>query len=266
VINFSELLWTPQSRVQPRSSANAQERAESPVLSNAPVVDARITPETRIVVATDLSSPGADRFRFLRMRLRELRSAGNVRTVLVTSAMPQDGKSTVAMNLATVLADGGKSSVLLIEGDLHRPSVAAALGITPGRGLAECVETGVNPMSVIQKVAPLGWYLLQAGSTRENPTALLQDEALGTVMDTVRHHFDWTVIDTPPLAVLTDALLLGRYADTSLMVVRANATPKPAINEALARLGTSHVFGIIVNGESELNEAASRYAGYYKKQ
>lgn len=85
-------------------------------------------------------------------------------------------------------------------------------------------------------------------------------------METIRHHFDWTIIDTSPLAVLTDALLLGRYADTSLMVVRANATPKPAIHEALGRLGAKHVFGIIVNGELELNEAASRYAGYYKKK
>lgn len=239
---------------------------ESAALAKAPVVDARIRPETRIVVATDLSSPGADRFRFLRMRLRELRSAGNVRSVLVTSAVPQDGKSTVAMNLATVLADGGKSSVLLIEGDLHRPSVATALGITPGRGLAECVQSGLNPLSVVQKVSPLGWYLLQAGTAEGNPTELLQEESLGAVMETIRHHFDWTIIDTSPLAVLTDALLLGRYADTSLMVVRANATPKPAIHEALGRLGAKHVFGIIVNGELELNEAASRYAGYYKKK
>jgi Mrp family chromosome partitioning ATPase len=105
---------------------------------------------------------------------------------------------------------------------------------------------------------------MQAGSTQENPTALLQDEALGSVMESLRLHFDWIVIDTPPLAVLTDALLLGRFADTSLMVLRAGATPKPAVDEALARLGSKHVFGIIVNGETELNNAASRYAGYYK--
>jgi len=265
VINFSELLWTPQSRSQTRVATQATESVSSGALAKAQVVKATITPETRIVVATDLSSPGADRFRFLRMRLRELRSAGNVRTLLVTSAVPKDGKSTVAMNLATVLADGGKSSVLLIEGDLHRPSVASALGITATRGLAECIEQSLNPLSVIQKVAPLNWYLLQAGSTQSNPTALLQDENLGAVMEVVRAHFDWVVIDTPPLAVLTDALLLGRYADTSLMVVRAGATPKPAVNEALSRLGTKHVFGIIVNGEAELNEAASRYAGYYRK-
>jgi capsular exopolysaccharide synthesis family protein len=265
LINFSELLWTPQSRSQPRVPSHVPDSVSSSALTKIQVVKALITPETRIVVTTDQSSPGADRFRFLRMRLRELRSAGNVRSLLVTSAVPKDGKSTVAMNLATVLADGGKNSVLLIEGDLHRPSVASALGIPAGRGLAECVEQGINPLSVIQKVDPLGWFLLQAGSTQRNPTELLQDEALGAVMDTTRLHFDWTVIDTPPLAVLTDALLLGRYADTSLMVVRAGATPKPAVNEALGRLGSKHVFGIIVNGEAELNEAASRYAGYYRK-
>ena len=265
MINFSELLWTPQSRSQPRVPVQTAERVEVSALAKAPVVQVTITPENRIVVATDLSSPGSDRFRFLRMRLHKLRSAGNVRSLVVTSALPQDGKSTVAMNLATVLAEGGKSAVLLIEGDLHRPSITTTLSIPKSRGLAECVETGLNPLSVIQKIEPLGWYFLQAGSTSSNPTEMLQDDALGTVMETTRRHFDWTIIDTPPLAVLTDALLLGRYADTSLMVIRAESTPKPAINEALNRLGTKHVFGIIVNGEAELNEAASRYAGYYKR-
>jgi receptor protein-tyrosine kinase len=185
---------------------------------------------------------------------------------LVTSALPKDGKSTIAMNLATVLADGGKSPVLLIEGDLHRPSIAGALGIPAARGLAECIETGVEALSVIQKVEPLGVYLLHAGSTKANPTQVLQDEALTATMDGLRPYFDWIVIDTPPLAVLTDALILGRSADTSLMVIRAESTPKPAIDEALARLGTKHVFGIVVNGEADLNDAATKYAAYYQRR
>ncbi|MEO5925013.1 MAG: CpsD/CapB family tyrosine-protein kinase [Bryobacteraceae bacterium] len=266
MINFSELLWTPSSRSQPRSPALKISSLGASALAKVPVVKTVIHPGVRIVVATDLSSPGADRFRFLRMRLRELRSASAIQSILVTSALPKEGKSTVAMNLATVLADGGKSSVLLVEGDLHRPSIASGLGIPAARGLAECLEIGIDPISVIQRVEPLGFYLLHAGATKGNPTQVLQDEGLGATLDGVRQHFDWIVIDTPPLAVLTDALLLGRCADTSLMVIRADVTPRAAVDEALARLGAEHVFGILVNGEAELNDAASKYAAYYQRR
>ena len=102
--------------------------------------EVHVHPGSRIVLHTDPLSPGADRFRFLRMCLRELWSAGKLRSLLITSALPLDGKSTIALNLATALAEGGKRSVLLLEADLHKPSLNEQLGLKARPGLTELLK------------------------------------------------------------------------------------------------------------------------------
>ena len=214
---------------------------------------------------TDPHSDGADRLRYLRMRLRELREMTKLRSIVITSPMPQAGKSTIAMSLATTLAEMGKRTVLLIEADLHRPSLATSLGLRPQPGLAECLEAGLDPLSQVRKMDPLGWYSLQAGRPRGNPTELLQTDALKTVMERVSPYFDW-ILMTPPVLPLTDALLLARQADTALLVARADRTPREAIEESLKLIGQKHVLGIILNGAEGLGRLYSKYYGHYGKK
>ncbi len=228
-----------------------------------PVEEAQIRPESRIVFHTDPRSPGADRFRYLRMRLRELWKAGKLRAVLITSPLPGDGKSTVALNLATALTEQGKRTVLLIEGDLHHSSLTQQLGVKAGPGLAECLEDGLNPLSVVRRIEPLGIYLLSSGEAHSNPTELLQSEALSDIMEDLSPYFDWIVIDSPPVTPLTDALSLARQTDASLVVARAGATPREAIEQTVNLLGTGHVLGILLNGVEGLNRLYSKYSGYY---
>src|SRR5262249_51717311 len=150
--------------------------------------------------------------------------AGKLRTLLITSPVAHEGKSTIAMNLATALAEGGTRTVLVVEGDLHRAPLRAELGLaTRSEGLAEGLEKGLNPISATILLEPLGWYLLAAGKTVANPAELLQTKALSGAMQTLSHHFDWILIDSPPVLPLTDALLLKQHADASLMVVRAGS-------------------------------------------
>src|SRR5205823_6052370 len=137
-------------------------------------------------------------------------------TLVITSPLPRDGKSTVAINLAAALAEGGKRRVLLIEADLHHPTVAKTLGVQTRPGLSECLESGLDPFSALQLLNPLRWYLLQAGEPRKNPTELLQSDSLSVVMHKLSLHFDWILIDTPPVAPLSGALLLACQADASL--------------------------------------------------
>jgi receptor protein-tyrosine kinase len=226
------------------------------------VDEIRVAPETRIAFVLEPRSLAADRFRYLRMRLRELRSAASVRTVLITSPQPQDGKSTVAANLATALAEHGKHPVLFLEADLHRPSLIRTLGLPTHAGLAECLADGISPLSLVRKVEPLGWYYLQAGIARVNPSELIQADSLGSVMDELTRHFEWIVIDTPPINVLADAALIARQADTSLMVVRADHTPKPDVTKACELIGTSRILGIVLNG-ADSTQAANEYTKYY---
>jgi capsular exopolysaccharide synthesis family protein len=200
------------------------------------------------------------------MRLRELKAKGPLKSLAITSPLPQDGKSTIAMNLATVLAESGKQKVLLIEADLHRPTLSRSLGIPARPGLAECLESGLNPMLALRRLEPLCWYLLQAGEPRGNPTEILQSGAFVQVMETLSPLFDWILIDTPPVAPLTDALCVARIADASLLVLRARHTPRETVEEALALLGPGRVAGIVFNAAEGLHRLYAKYSGYYGKK
>jgi succinoglycan biosynthesis transport protein ExoP len=267
MINFSELLWKPQrSKGRPASSFTdpaLEDFGDVSVLRQIQVEEVRIRPELRIVTLTDPRSPGADRFRFLRLKLKELKGTVNLTTLLITSPLPHDGKSTIALNLATILAEKGHRRVLLIEADLYRPSLAQRLELPSGSGLGECLEKGLDPMSILRHLQPLGWYLLEAGKSDGNPSELLQSERFSTVLQRLSPHFDWILIDTPPVAPLTDAVSLSRHVDASLLVVRSGYTPQQSVRQALTLLGPKHVLGIIFNAAQGLNRLYSEYYGHY---
>lgn len=248
---------------RPQVSGDSTGRDHALELGNIPIEEVQVRPATRLVFHTDPTSPAADRFRLLRMRLRELRKAGKLRSVLVTSPLPGDGKSTIVLNLATALAEGGKRAVLLIDADLHHTSLNHQLRINAPTGLTQCLEKGSNPLSVIRRLEPLNWYLLPAGAPAANPTELLQTEALSNVIQRLSPHFDWVLIDSPPVIPLTDAVSLTHHTDGTLLVARAGHTPPKAIETAITLLGRAHVIGVALNGVEGLNRVYSKYAGYY---
>jgi capsular exopolysaccharide synthesis family protein len=256
------LLYNPVRQANPPAPSIVPKVPHSPVeetsLSNIPVVEAHVDHASRIVCYTDPRSAGADRYRLLRMRLRERYGTGKLKTLLITSAFPQDGKSTVTMNLATVLSERGKRPVLLVEADLHRPSLGHRLSLGPGTSLAECLQTGQNPMSAVRRIEPLGWYALFAGEARKNPTELLQTQTFGGIIQKLAPSFDWILIDSPPVVSITDALLLQPHADAVLLVVRAGQTPREAVEEAVRLVGHKQLAGIILNGVEH-----SRKHNYY---
>jgi capsular exopolysaccharide synthesis family protein len=232
-------------------------------LQHIPVEEVRIHSGSRIAIYTDPRGLAADRFRFLRLRLREQADTGKLKRILVTSPLPEDGKSTVALNLATVLAERGKRSVLLLEADLYHATIAQHLGVSARPGLAECLENGLDPMSALRRLEPLGWYLLPSGAAHGNPTELLQSDRLSGILEALSRHFDWIVIDSPPIGPVTDALSLARHSDASLLVVRAGRTPQEAVTAACTLVGTKHVIGIILNGVEGLNRLYGKNYGRY---
>jgi protein-tyrosine kinase len=222
-----------------------------------------VEPLSRIAFYTDPRGLAADRFRFLRMRIRELSNAGRLKSLLVTSALSLDGKSTVSLNLATALAEKGQNAVLLLEADLYHPTLAQRLGLKAGPGLAECLASSISPLSVVRRVAPLGWYFLAAGSQLANPSDLLHGDDFAIIMRALSPHFKWIVIDSPPVLPVADALALARQADASLLVVRAGRTPSEAVEAALESLGPKHVMGVVLNGVEGLHRLYSKYNKYY---
>lgn len=232
-------------------------------LEQVPVVTATLSHASRIVFFTDPDCPGADRFRLLRMRLRPLWETGKLKTLLITSAQAREGKSTVSLNVATALAEEGKKRVLLIEGDLCHPSLGESLGLSISEGLAECLEAGRNPLSLLRRVEPLGWYLLPAGRANGNTSELLQSPLLAHIFDAVRPCFDCIVIDTPPVIPLTDTISLKQFAEAGLLVVRADVTAREAVEAAIGRMGTQNLLGILLNGSTALDRLYSDYRKSY---
>jgi succinoglycan biosynthesis transport protein ExoP len=222
-----------------------------------------VCPTERLVLYRDPTSLTADRFRLLRIRLLELWTTGKLRSVVVTSAIPQDGKSTIALNLAVVLAEQKTQSVLLIDGDLHHPSLSEQLGLGPHVGLTECLQYGLDPFSATQQVEPFGWQFLSAGKRIvDDPTALLHSQKLADIIRMVSAHFDWTIIDSPPLLPLTDAISLAQVADGSLVVARAGRTPGKAVEDAIALLQRRRVIGLVLNSMDTLDDS---YSAYYRR-
>jgi capsular exopolysaccharide synthesis family protein len=228
-------------------------------LADFPVEEARLHPEQRLVFYTNPHSPAADRFRYLRMRLREPWAAGKLKRLLITSPVPNDGKSTVTLNLATALSERGQRSVLVIDADLHNSRLAERLGLKARAGLSECLQDGLDPLSAIRRVEPFGWHLLPAGEPPSNATELLQAPHLAKILEQVSAIFDWILIDSPPAVPLTDAISLQAHAHASLLVIRAGHTPRGAVEQATALLGTKNMLGVIVNGLEPRNYAYGKY-------
>jgi capsular exopolysaccharide synthesis family protein len=227
-----------------------------------PVEEAYLKPESRIVLHSDPASPAADRFRFLRMRLREIRKTGKPKSLLVTSPLANDGKSTVTANLATALAEQGKKSVLVVEADLHHASLARLLGLRRWPGLAECLEdASVSPFAGIRRIEPLQWSLLPAGECRGNPADLLHNPRFGHVVDTLSSGFDWILIDSPPALDRPDALSLQQHAEATILVMRAGATTRTDVDQAVALLGRKKIVALVLNGAEDLVHSNYRDEG-----
>jgi len=247
---------SPQNPTSAAASAAPEDDAGvSSVVTVAPnfaefaVEESHLRPENRLVCYTDPRSQAADRYRFLRMRLKEYGRTGKLKKLLISSPLPHDGKSTVVLNLATALAERGKRTVLVVEADLHHSSYSENLKLRNWAGLTEClVDDATSPLSAIRRIEPLGWYLLPAGEPRRNPTELLQTPAFGHIMEQLSPCFDWILIDSPPVIPLTDPLSLQQHADASLLVVRAGKTPREAVEQAIALLGKKNILGIVLNG------------------
>ena len=224
---------------------------------------ARIQPESRMVYHTDPRSPAADRFRFLRMRLREFAKDGKLKRLLVTSPTAGDGKTTAILNLATALSERGKRKVLVVEADLHRASIAEALKLRAWRGLTECLTDDTeSPFAAIRNIEPLGWSLLPAGEPRGNPTELLQTPALGALLDRVAGRFDWVLIDAPPVLCFTDAISLHQHVDGTLLIARAGKTARDSLKQTLVLLGPKKIVGVVLNAveQSQLRRLQAEYS------
>jgi len=251
----------PAAAVLESASSSAGAAVAAPVIEFARE-EAHFGPERRLIFHTDPRSPAADRFRLLRMRLKDRSQTGRLKKLLITSPLSNDGKSTVTLNLATALSERGKHTVLVVEADLHHSSIADILKLRPWAGLTECLaDESISPLSAVRQIEPFGWHLLPAGEPRRNPTELLQSPAFGRIMQQLETCFDWILIDSPPVIPLTDSISLQQHADAGLLVVRAGQTPREAVEQTIDLLGKQNILGIVLNGMEARDHLYYQYYG-----
>jgi capsular exopolysaccharide synthesis family protein len=218
--------------------------------------------EPHLFAITEPRSPECEHFRSLRTKLLEASERQNMRAFVVTSAGVGEGKTLTSLNLAWLLAQTDGAKALLIDADLRQPATAAYLGIEDEVGLSEVLTGDKKLMQAIVKLQPSGLHLLPGGAPREDVAELLSGPRFGRLLDEARKHFDYIIIDAPPLGVFTDANLLINRADGALLVVRSGKTRYTVVDRLLEQLPRERMLGVVLNRA----DASADEAAYYYQQ
>ena len=217
----------------------------------------------------------AESYRALRTSLLLSNLGAPPKVIMVTSARPQEGKTTTSINTAIVLAQKGVR-VLLIDADLRRPSVHKTLGMGPRSGLSN-VLTGSATIQQTITISPVlpNLFILPAGTPPPNPAELLASSNMRDLILELREQYDHIVIDTPPTLSVTDAVVLSPRADATILVIRSGQTTKQALRRArdILMQVNAHVAGVLLNAVDLTSpdyyyyyEYQGKYTHYYQEE
>ena len=201
----------------------------------------------------------AEQFRALRGRIDALAGEGNLRSVMVTSAMPGEGKTTSAVNLGIVTGLSLDRRVLLIDCDMRRPNVHQSLGLQPTSGLAEVLDGKAEPDVAITRVEGANLDVLPVRGRPSNPSELLGSPRMVGLMTELRSRYDRIILDTPAALGLPDAKSISEFCDGIVVVVRAGRTRQEDTETVIEILGRQRVVGIVLNG-AEIDQGRYGYS------
>lgn len=216
------------------------------------------------VFSTEQPSPlCAEQFHNLRSGLYRLREKKPVRSLLITSALPGEGKTFVALNLALAVARQPEKQILLIDANLRASRLHLHLGAPSAPGLSDYLNGRADEFSIFQADPKVELFFVAAGGSVQNPSELLANETLKGFLDRVTCAFDWVIVDGPPLLAGADAGVVAEFCDGVIVVVRAGATAHDLVKTALQRFPGNHLLGVVLNGADEKPTHASyfHYAG-----
>ena len=214
----------------------------------------------------NLEFTATEQYKLLRTNLEfTLPADGKCHVIGVTSSMRGEGKSTTAVNLSYVLAEKGKR-VLLIDGDLRIPSVAAKMEIPGSPGLTDLLMGRGAQITDYQSPFQKKWFILPAGEIPPNPSELLGSRRMEAILNDLKEKFDYIVIDLPPVNIVSDALSISKLITGMIVVIREEYTEKKELERCIRqlRLSNVNVLGCVMNESKSGGGAYGKKYKYYK--
>ena len=217
--------------------------------------------QEKLVTGAIVERAPVEQYRRLAARLHLAQAEQKTRVVMITSAIASEGKTLTATNLALTLSESYKRRVLLIDADLRRPWVHELFKVPNLTGLNDGIRADAERKVPVLRVSE---YLsvLTAGRPDADPMSVLSSDRMRRVLQDAAKSFDWVIVDTPPVAVLSDAHLLATLVDTVVLVVKAGSTQFAAMQQAVDAIGRDRILGVVLNCADETQQAAYSYYGY----
>jgi capsular exopolysaccharide synthesis family protein len=244
-------------QAKPTPLATIGPGSEGPLRS----ISAPLEQEGKLVISASVPTHVVEQYRCLAAILNDLQSQRGVKTVMVSSAAPREGKTLTITNLALTLSESYQQRVLLIDADLRRPSVHEVLGIVNGPGLSDVVRSGGLEFPSAQ----LSQYLsvLTAGRTDSTLLAQLTSDAMKRAIAHAAKHFDWVLVDTPPVGLLPDAQLVERLCEATIFVIGAGVAPYDFVQRSITALGPDRIIGAVLNRCDQHPTSRHNYYHHY---
>jgi capsular exopolysaccharide synthesis family protein len=256
---------------RPRKPVTENPPALEPVHPGVPVVQLATSAELfervnvalaeKIVIDHNMAPVCREQYRRLAAILHHSQLSTGLSVVMVSSAVPGEGKTLTSSNLALTFSESYHRNVLLIDADLRRPALHSVFRVDNTSGLSDGLAAEQEHKMALRQVSAR-LAILPAGRATSDPMARLTSDRMRRLLQEARGSFDWVIIDTPPVALLPDAHLLTSMTDGALLVVKAGSTPHYLVKRAMEALGQDRILGAVLN-RSTTSTNAGGY-GYYQ--
>lgn len=220
--------------------------------------------EGKLVISREASSVSVEQYRRLATTLHAAQSERGLKSLMVSSALPGEGKTLTVVNLALTFSESYGRRVLLIDADLRRPCIHELFGVPNGVGLGDALRSDDAQLRSIQVSPTLS--ILPGGAADRSPMAALSSDRMRSLVADSASRFDWVLLDSPPIGLLSDAHLVARACDGVLFVIGAGATPYHLVQRSIAELGAERIVGTVLNRADAQVLTGYDYYGRYSSR
>jgi capsular exopolysaccharide synthesis family protein len=255
-----------RTRVSPSATASAVDEPDitAPSADTTRTLFDRIDTSLAEKVVADgrMAALPREQYRRLAGVLHDAQGSSDLHVVLIASALPSEGKTLTAANVALTLSESYRRRVLLVDADLRKPALHQVFRLNAAAGLLDGLEASTDMKLVLRQVSPR-LAVLPAGRPTSDPMAALTSDRMRRLLDEAKQAFDWVIIDSPPLMLLPDAHLLASLVDAAVLVIKAQSTAHATVKRTIEIIGRQRIIGVVLNQAQAQPSYGMQYDHYY---